>query len=175
MYYRCSYLSCNVSVTVTCLLERISTRLLKVFYLHLALLNIINLSLVIVYLPNSFLSSYNWTAPKKNPKKQMISSLHLMTELSRIEFKNPCPPLQSHSSSDFNKFIVPNNPTRTLCSQDAELEVMPKISKCKMGGRAFSNLAPLLWNHLQVLVQESDTLSAFKSELKTFLFDKVYN
>ena len=49
------------------------------------------------------------------------------------------------------------------------------ISKRRVGGRAFCYQAPLLWNHLPVLVQEADTLSAFKSRLKTFLLDKAYS
>ena len=53
--------------------------------------------------------------------------------------------------------------------------LMPRISKSRMGGRAFSYQAPLLWNHLPFLVREADTLADFKSRLKTFLFDKAYN
>ena len=33
----------------------------------------------------------------------------------------------------------------------------------------------LQWNQLPVVVQEADTLSTFKSRLKTFLFDKAYS
>ena len=46
--------------------------------------------------------------------------------------------------------LAPCYPTRTLCSQNAGLLVVPRISKSKMGGRAFSYKAALLWNHLSV-------------------------
>lgn len=39
-----------------------------------------------------------------------------------------------------------------------------------MGGGAF----PFLWNNLPVEVRGADTVSTFKSGLKTFLFDKTY-
>jgi len=45
----------------------------------------------------------------------------------------------------------------------------------RMGGRAFSYQAHLLWNQLPVYVWEADTLSNFKIRLKTFLFDKAYS
>jgi len=49
----------------------------------------------------------------------------------------------------------------------------PEFPKGRMGGRAFSYQAPLLWNQLPVQIQEADTLSTFKSRLKTFLFNKA--
>ena len=55
-----------------------------------------------------------------------------------------------------------------LSSQDAGLLVVPRISKSKMGGRAFSYEAPLLWTHLLVSsVLEADILSVFESKHKT--------
>ncbi len=65
--------------------------------------------------------------------------------------------------------------TRPLRSQDADLLVVPEISKSRLGARAFSYQAPLLWNSLSISVREADTLSTFKSRLKTFLFDKAYS
>ena len=70
--------------------------------------------------------------------------------------------------------IVPYYPSRTLCSQNAGLLVVPRVYTSRMGDRAFSYQAPLLWNHLPVWVQEADTLSTFQSRLKSFLFDIAY-
>ena len=70
--------------------------------------------------------------------------------------------------------MVPYYPTRPLRSQNAGLLVVPRVSKSRMGARAFSYQAPLLWNQLPVQVREADTLSSFKTSLKTFLFDKAY-
>ncbi len=66
--------------------------------------------------------------------------------------------------------IVPYYSSRSLRSQNAGLLVVLRISKMSLGGRALSYQAPLLWNQLQVHVREADTLSTFKSRLKTFLW-----
>lgn len=75
---------------------------------------------------------------------------------------------------DLKELIIPYYPTRTLRSQYAGLLVAATVSKSRMGGRAFSYQAPLL-NHLPDWVRGADTLSMFKSRLKTFLFDKAYS
>ena len=71
--------------------------------------------------------------------------------------------------------IVRYFPNRALRSQTVGLLVVPRVSKSRMGGRAFSYQAPLLWNQLPVYGREADTLSIFKIRVKTFLFDKAYS
>ncbi len=66
------------------------------------------------------------------------------------------------------------NPSRSLRSQNSGLLVVPRIAKSTKGGRAFSYLAPKLWNSLPDNVRGSDTLSLFKSRLKTHLFSKAF-
>ncbi len=66
------------------------------------------------------------------------------------------------------------NPTRSLRSQKSGLLVVPRIAKSTKGGRTFSYLAPKLWNSLPDNVQGSDTLSLFKSRLKTHLFSQAF-
>ncbi len=66
------------------------------------------------------------------------------------------------------------NPSRSLRSQNAGLLIVPRIAKFPKGGRAFSHLAPKLWNSLPDNVRSSDTLSLFKSRLKTHLFGQAF-
>ncbi len=66
------------------------------------------------------------------------------------------------------------NPTRSLRSQNSGLLVVPRIAKSTKGGRTFSYLAPKLWNSLPDNVRGSDTLSLFKSRLKTHLFSQAF-
>ncbi len=66
------------------------------------------------------------------------------------------------------------NPTRSLRSQNSGLLVIPRIAKSTKGGRTFSYLAPKLWNSLPDNVRGSDTLSLFKSRLKTHLFSQAF-
>ncbi len=66
------------------------------------------------------------------------------------------------------------NPTCSLRSQNSGLLVVPRIAKSTKGVRAFSYLAPKLWNSLPDNVRGSDTLSLFKSRLKTHLFSQAF-
>ncbi|KAI5622660.1 hypothetical protein C0J50_17777, partial [Silurus asotus] len=47
------------------------------------------------------------------------------------------------------------------------------LTKSTKGGRAFSHLAPNLWNSLPDGVRGSDTLTQFKCRLKTYLLSKA--
>ena len=108
----------------------------------------------------------------------MLASLHWLPVKARIEFKIlllTYKALNDQAPSYLKELIVPYCPARTLRSQNAGLLVTPRISRSRMGGRAFSYQAPLLWNQLPVSVREVDTVSTFKSRLKTFLFDKAYS
>jgi len=64
--------------------------------------------------------------------------------------------------------VVPYCPTRELRSLNAGLLLVPRVLKSRMGARAFSYQAPLLWNQLPPSVREA--VPSFKSRLKTFLF-----
>ncbi len=66
------------------------------------------------------------------------------------------------------------NPNRWLRSQNSGLLVVPRIAKSTKEGRTFSYLAPKLWNSLPDNVRGSDTLSLFKSVLKTHLFSQAF-
>ncbi|XP_068609656.1 uncharacterized protein, partial [Brachionichthys hirsutus] len=108
----------------------------------------------------------------------VLASLHWLPVRERIEYKIlllTFKALTGQAPPYLTEMIIPYCPTRTLRSQNAGLLVVPKISKSRQGGRAFSYQAPLLWNRLPVLVRETDTISMFKSRLKTFLFNKAYN
>ncbi len=66
------------------------------------------------------------------------------------------------------------NPNRSIRSQNSGLLVVPRIAKSTKGGRTFSYLAPKLWNSLPDNVRGLDTLSLFKSRLKTHLFSQAF-
>ncbi len=66
------------------------------------------------------------------------------------------------------------NPTRSLRSQNSVLLVLTRIAKSTKGSRTFSYLAPKLWDSLPDNVRGSDTLSLFKSRLKTHLFSQAF-
>ena len=115
---------------------------------------------------------------KRDHISPVLASLHWLPVKSRIEFKIlllTYKALNGQAPPYINELIVPYYPTRELRSQNAGLLVVPTVFKSRTGGRAFSYQAPLLWNHLPDSVRGADTLSMFKSRLKTFLFDKAYS
>ncbi|KAK2872069.1 hypothetical protein Q8A73_024565, partial [Channa argus] len=113
---------------------------------------------------------------KRDHISPSLASLHWLPIKFRIEFKTlllTYKALNGQAPSYIEDLIAPYHPSRPLRSQNAGLRVVPRISKSRMGGRAFSYQAPLLWNQLPVQIREADTLSTFKSKLKTFLFNKL--
>ncbi|XP_067351072.1 uncharacterized protein [Channa argus] len=115
---------------------------------------------------------------KRDHISPSLASLHWLPIKFRIEFKTlllTYKALNGQAPSYIEDLIAPYHPSRPLRSQNAGLLVVPRISKSRMGGRAFSYQAPLLWNQLPVQIREADTLSTFKSKLKTFLFNKAYS
>ncbi|XP_042349014.1 uncharacterized protein LOC121947898, partial [Plectropomus leopardus] len=115
---------------------------------------------------------------KRDHISSVLASLHWLPVKSRSEFKIlllTYKALNGQAPSYLSQLIVPYQPSRSLRSENAGLLVVPKVSKSRIGTRAFSYHAPLLWNHLPVSVREADTVSTFKGRLKTFLFDKAYN
>ena len=107
-----------------------------------------------------------------------LASLHWLPVGFRIDFKIlllTYKALNDKAPTYLKELIIPYCPTRALRSQNAGLLVTPSISKNRLGGRAFSYRAPLLWNQLSPWVKEADTLTTFKSRLKTFLYDRAFS
>ena len=107
-----------------------------------------------------------------------LAALHWLPVKSRITFKIlllTYKALIGDAPSYLKELVVPYCPTRELRSLNAGLLVVPRVLKSRMGARAFSYQAPLLWNQLPPSVREADTVTSFKSRLKTFLFDRAYS
>ena len=66
------------------------------------------------------------------------------------------------------------NPGRTLCSSGKPLPVTPIYKLKSYGQRAFSCAAPELWNSLPDDKLSCNSLTVFKSKLKTFLFKRYF-
>ncbi|TWW65331.1 hypothetical protein D4764_21G0002310 [Takifugu flavidus] len=106
-----------------------------------------------------------------------MASLHWLPVKFRIIFKTlllTYKVLRGLPPSYLEELVIPYQPNRPLRSQNAGLLVVPRVSRSRMGGRAFSYQAPLLWNQLPVQVREADSIATFKIRLKTYLFEKAY-
>ncbi|KAI5106874.1 hypothetical protein C0J45_2512, partial [Silurus meridionalis] len=73
-----------------------------------------------------------------------------------------------------SELLYQYDPPRLLRSKGAGYLLVPQIMKTTARDRSFSYKAPHLWNSLSISVQDSDTVSVFKSRLKTHLFSQVF-
>ncbi len=107
----------------------------------------------------------------------ILQSLHWLPIKFRISYKIlllTYKALNGLAPAYLTSLLSRYNPSRSLRSQNSGLLVVPRIAKSTKGGRAFSFLAPKLWNSLPDNVRGSDTLSLFKSRLKTHLFSQAF-
>ncbi len=107
----------------------------------------------------------------------ILQSLHWLPIKYRISYKIlllTYKALNGLAPAYLTSLLSRYNPSRSLRSQNSGLLIVPRIAKSTKGGRAFSYLAPKLWNSLADNVQGSDTLSLFKSRLKTHLFSQAF-
>ena len=99
---------------------------------------------------------------KRDQISLVLASLYWLPVKSRIDFRIlllTYKALNGLSPLYLQDLIVPYIPKRTLRSQSAGLLVVPRIHKSRLGGRAFSYQAALLWNQLATWVREVDTTS----------------
>jgi len=66
-------------------------------------------------------------------------------------------------------------PSRSLRSSSAELLSVPDFKMGSCGGRAFSCVAPRLWNTLPLHIRQLDSISQFRVQIKTYLFRIAFN
>ncbi|TWW61852.1 hypothetical protein D4764_04G0004990 [Takifugu flavidus] len=108
----------------------------------------------------------------------VLASLHWLPIKSRIIFETlllTYKVLRGLAPSYLEELVIPYQLNKPLRSQNAGLLVVPRVSRGRMGGRAFSYQGPLLWNQLPVQVREADSIATFKIRLKTSLFEKAYS
>ena len=104
----------------------------------------------------------------------VLRQLHWLPIQQRIHFKillNTYKALHNLAPSYLTDLLLRHSPTRRLRSADHNL--LTPITKTKyrtVGDRAFAIAAPTLWNSLPLSIRNSDSLTSFKSQLKTHLF-----
>ncbi len=69
--------------------------------------------------------------------------------------------------------IQPNAPLRGLRSAEHSLLAVPRVRLKSRGDRVVAG--PRLWNDLPLHVRKAQTLSVFKSILKTYLYSLAFN
>ena len=116
--------------------------------------------------------------PKFDNITPVLASLHWLPVNARADFKVlllTYKALHGLALTDLSDLVLPYILTRTLRSQDTGPLTVLRISKQTAGSRAFSYRAPFLWNGLPTHVRDADSVSTFKSLLKTHLFSRSYD
>ena len=113
---------------------------------------------------------------KRNHITPVMNSLHWLPVKERILFKILL--LVNHiingTAPDYNKSLIHQyQPTRTLRSSQSGLLQIP-LSKKSWGDRAFAHAGPALWNSLPQELKNSNSLTSFKGNLKTHLFNLAF-
>lgn len=106
----------------------------------------------------------------------ILRSLHWLPINQRINFKALLlvyKSLNGLGPSYVSDLLLPYKPPRTLRSSDAGLLTIPRV-KTKSGEAAFSHYATHSWNKLPQDIRNAQTLTTFKTKLKTFMFSTVY-
>ena len=115
---------------------------------------------------------------KHDPITPVLKELHWLPVRQRIIFKillftyKALKALAPQYASDF---LVQYKPPQALRSSNKKLLQVPHFKLKTYGGRSFSYVAPYLWNQLPGAVRLASSLATFKSNLKTHLFNQVFN
>ncbi|KAF7702428.1 hypothetical protein HF521_001711, partial [Silurus meridionalis] len=108
----------------------------------------------------------------------VLISLHWLPIKSRIDYKIlllTYKALNGLALQYLSELLYRYDPPCLLRSKGAGYLLVPQIMKTTAGGRSFSYKAPQLWNSLPTNVRDSDTVSVFKSRLKTYLFSQAFD
>jgi len=117
----------------------------------------------------------------KTPRQEHITpvlhDLHWLPVDARLKYKLL---LQTHRALHgqapvyMSEMITVYKPARTLRSQSANILVVPGSRTVTYGDRCFKRAAPVLWNALPRVLQDTENTKTFKSKLKTHLFRQAY-
>ena len=112
-------------------------------------------------------------AKKRNHITPVLKQLHWLPIAYRIKYKVALTTFKSL------KGLAPPYITRLLpqvrrTRHDKLKFSIPRYNFKKLGGRAFRNIAPTLWNQLPLQTRSAETVNIFKTLLKTFYFKQHF-
>ena len=119
-------------------------------------------------------------AKKYDHVTEIFIDLHWLPIFSRIEFKVlliTFKALLDIGPYYLKELLVPyhsKQPSRRVRDDGALLLTVPRTKTVKYGDRAFSVMAPRLWNGLPGSIRNCKTVPTFKNMLKTYLFNNRY-
>jgi hypothetical protein len=112
----------------------------------------------------------------QRPHQELLRELHWLPVASRINFKVALLCYKAYKFGEpayLHDLIEPCKPTRYHLRSDAYdnlVEIRPKL---ETAARRFSLAAPKVWNSLPQATRQAETLTSFKSALKTHYMSAV--
>lgn len=103
----------------------------------------------------------------------VLKELHWLPIKHRVQYKTLLlvfKALNQQAPIYITNMLKVYHPARKLRSQNSLMLVIPQTKSVTYGQRHFYRAAPFLWNSLPSDIREAQTLSSFKSKLKTYFF-----
>ena len=115
--------------------------------------------------------------PRHSSITPIIKRLHWLPVRYRINYKiattvHKC--VHGKAPVYLKDLIKPYVPSRNLRSSTDLKLIVPKSNLKTVGNRAFSRAGPMIWNELPVSLKKTQSLTSFKSRLKTHYFNKAF-
>lgn len=108
----------------------------------------------------------------------VLISLHWLPVKYRIDFKVLLfvyKSLRNQAPQYLSELLHRPSQSRALRSGHSDLLFVPRTRLKNRGDRAFAVIGPKLWNSLPAHIKAAQTLSIFKSALKTYFFSLAFN
>ena len=115
--------------------------------------------------------------PRRSHITPVLAALHWLPVDSRIVFKILLITYKSlHGLGPLYiaELLHPKVNSRQLRSSDKGFLVIPATKRRTKGDRAFSFIAPTLWNELPLNLRNAESVDTFKKLLKTYLYRKHF-
>ena len=108
----------------------------------------------------------------------ILKELHWLPVAQRIQFKILLlvfKSLHNHGPNYLQELLKPKKYSRcTRAADDTLILEKPSTNLKTYGERSFSYYGPLIWNNLPLHIRSLESVTSFKSELKTHLFKQAY-
>ena len=119
----------------------------------------------------------NAKLPRRAHASPVLQDLHCWPVLQRIQFKVLClifKAVYKLAPAFVKSRLVFYTPSRILRSSSAELLIVPRVRKARMGGHSFAVLGPELWNDLPASFSLENNYLLFWKKLKALLFTQAW-
>ena len=118
-----------------------------------------------------------YQSPRHSHITPILISLHWLPVKFRVDFKIALLVYKAlNGSAPISALLSPKSASKyDLRSDDQDLLQVPATKLKTVGDRAFTSAAPRIWNTLPLEIRQSENISIFKKQLKTFLFKNAFN